>query len=357
MIILCLIESLLPGGAERQMAGLAALLKEGGHEVEVWTYYPQDFYRKQLEDAGVKYRCILKAQNKLLRIPVLLKEAKRWKPDAVIAYLPTGTMVACMMKLLGLKAKLIVSERNTSQQYDRSEKVRFNLFKLTADWVVPNSHMQEQFIAEHCPGLVKKVRVITNFVDTDFFSPSNEKRIESKKLRMVCVGRVFPQKNVLRFLDSIAGLKKRGVQLRVDWFGRIDGEYAEKCLAKVKELELSDIIEFRGATKEIRDEYRKADVFCLPSLWEGFPNVVCEAMSCGLPILCSNVCDNADIVIEGKNGLLFDPTNVEDMSEKIAKFAAMESKELETMSRFCRERSIELFSKERFIHQYEELLK
>ena len=262
-----------------------------------------------------------------------------------------------MMKLLGLKAKLIVSERNTSQQYDRSEKVRFNLFKLTADWVVPNSHMQEQFIAEHCPGLVKKVRVITNFVDTDFFSPSNEKRIESKKLRMVCVGRVFPQKNVLRFLDSIAGLKKRGVQLRVDWFGRIDGEYAEKCLAKVKELELSDIIEFRGATKEIRDEYRKADVFCLPSLWEGFPNVVCEAMSCGLPILCSNVCDNADIVIEGKNGLLFDPTNVEDMSEKIAKFAAMESKELETMSRFCRERSIELFSKERFIHQYEELLK
>lgn len=51
--------------------------------------------------------------------------------------------------------------------------------------------------------------------------------------------------------------------------------------------------------QSIEVEYRKADVFCLPSLYEGYPNVVAEAMSCGLPILCSNVCENPYIVEEG----------------------------------------------------------
>ena len=356
MRILCLIESLIPGGAERQMTGLASLLKKEGHEVAVWTYYPQDFYKGQLDEAGVEYRCIIKAKSKLRRIPVLLKEARKWKPDVMISYLPTGTMVACVMKMLGLKTKLIVSERNTSQQYGLKEKIRFYLFKKEADWVVPNSYTQKRFILSHYPSLVKKVRVITNFVDTGYFSPATETDQNDKTLRMICVGRLVPQKNVLRFIDVVTRLKWKGIQLKIDWFGRTDGDYAEQCIEKIKQEDLSDVIEFRGVTSDIRDEYRKADVFCMPSLWEGFPNVRCEAMSCGLPVLCSKVCDNAEIVKDGENGFLFDPLSINDMTNSITRFVMSDDKTRREMAGKSREMALETFSADVFVKQYMEII-
>ena len=356
MKVLCLIESLVSGGAERQMTGLASLLKQEGHDVAVWTYYPQEFYRKQLDEGGVEYRCIVKARNRLLRIPLLLREARRWKPDVLIAFLPTETVVACIMKLLGLKTKLIVSERNTSQQYGFGERFRFFLFKMEADWIVSNSHMQERFIAEHYPSLMNKVRVITNYVNTEYFTPGNRKQEEDRVIRMVCVARLSPQKNVLNFIDAVAMLKSNGIKLIIDWFGRTDGAYAEECIKKVDKKNLSDIIEFRGVTQNVREEYQMADVFCLPSLWEGFPNVICEAMSCGLPVLCGRICDNADIVQEGVNGFMFDPSSVEDMINVITRFVELDSKTKQVMEQKSRELALSSFSSDLFVKKYLEII-
>lgn len=356
MKILCLIESLVSGGAERQMTELASLLRQEGHDVAVWTYYPHDFYRKQLDEGDVEYRCIIKARNRLLRIPLLLKEARRWKPDVLIAFLPTETVVACIMKMLGLKTKLIVSERNTSQRYGLKERLRFYLFKKEADWVVSNSHMQERFIAVHCPSLMNKVKVITNYVNTEYFTPGDKKQQKDKVFRMVCVARLSPQKNVLNFIDAVAILKCNGIKLKIDWFGRTDGTYAEECIKKVEKLNLSDIIEFRGATHYVRDEYQKADVFCLPSLWEGFPNVICEAMSCGLPVLCGRICDNADIVQEGINGFLFDPCSVDDMINAITRFVELDNKTIQEMEQKSRELALSLFSSDLFVKKYRDII-
>lgn len=356
MKILCLIESLVSGGAERQMTELASLLKREGHEVAVWTYYPHDFYRKQLDEGNVEYRCIIKAQNRWLRIPVLLKEARRWKPDVLIAFLPTETVVACIMKLLGLKTKLIVSERNTSQQYGFGERFRFFLFKKEADWVVSNSHMQKRFIADYYPSLMNKVRVITNYVNTEYFTPGNRKRQENTIIRMVCVARLSLQKNVLNFIDAIAKLKSNGIKLKIDWFGRTDGAYAEECIKKVEIMNLSEMIEFRGVTHYVREEYQKADAFCLPSLWEGFPNVICEAMSCGLPVLCGRICDNADIVQEGVNGFMFDPCSVEDMINVITRFVELDSETKQVMEKKSRELALSSFSSDLFVKKYLDII-
>lgn len=352
--IACLIESLAPGGAERQLVGLASLLKRKGYEVQVMTYFPNDFYKNILEEARVSWRCVKHADNKFIRFFALRKALKGYKPDAVIAYMPAACMMACVLKKSGLNYKLIVSERNTDQSISKFVKTKFKLFRY-ADWVVPNSHMQESVIRNHAPWLVPKIKVITNFVDTSFFFPNNHP--VSEICRMVCVGRVHPQKNVLRFLDVIKVLKDHGVKIKIDWFGRLDSDYANQCQEKLKALHLEDILVFRGAVKEIREEYWKADVFCLPSIYEGFPNVVCEAMSCGLPILCSRVCDNPDIVTEGVNGFLFDPTQVDDMVKTIEKFIVLPDQTKEKMSISSRQTSIEMFSESMFLEQYDSLLK
>lgn len=354
MRIACLIESLAPGGAERQLVGLASLLKNAQYDVSVITYFPNDFYKYILDESNVPYCCVKHAHNKFFRAFALWRHIKRQHPDTMIAYMPAACMMACFLKMLGLKYTLIVSERNTDQKYGLFEKIKFRLFKY-ADWVVPNSHMQESVIRLHAPWLMPKVKVITNFVDTNYFVPN--KRDDSEVCRIVCVGRVHPQKNVLKYLEVVKALKERGSNFRIDWFGRLDSDYANRCQEKLQELQLEDVFSFKGAVKEIREEYWKADVFCLPSIYEGFPNVVCEAMSCGLPILCSRVCDNPDIVTEGVNGFLFDPANIEDMVHTIEKFIALPKEQKMQMGVTSRQNSLKKFSEACFIEQYDNLLK
>lgn len=355
MRILCLIEALGSGGAERQLTGLAAMLKKEGNEVRVMTWFPKDFYKQTLDDAGIEYQYIANAQKKYRRIPLLAKAVKAYHPDVVIAYSPSAAEIACVMKRIGLKYKLIVSERNTSQSNSKSEKIKFYLYRWS-DWIVPNSNMQAKFIKEHYPHLMAKTRVITNFVDTDYFCPSDPGKKGGDVFRMICVGRDNPQKNQLRFIEALKILEDKGVTLKVDWYGKFESSYGQKCKERIKALNLENTIFLKGETRNVRDEYRKHDVFCLPSIYEGFPNVLCEAMSCGLPVLCSDVCDNPLIVTEGVNGYLFNPYDNKDIADKIEVFLCLNKSKKLAMGKTNRMKALQLFSSENFLRQYKELL-
>ena len=351
--ILCIIEGLGSGGAERQLVGLASLLKRNGYDVSVLTYYPDSFYKHVLDEAGVPYEYYAKAQNRVKRIFALRKRIKQIAPDTVIAYMETESLVSCIIRLTGLKFNLIVSERNTTQTIGLKERIRFFLYRW-ANWVVPNSYMQEKFLLNNFAYLKPKIRTITNFVDTDFFSPIEIER--SGTCKMLCVGRMTAQKNILRFLDAVKQLKEQGVALTIDWVGNNRTEYAKECMAKLNELSVGDIIHFLGERKDIRAEYRSHDFLCLPSIYEGFPNVVCEAMSCGMPIVCSDVCDNHRIVVNEENGFLFDPLDVNSMVTAIKKFLSLDDETKQQIGRNNRERAIDLFAPSNFIKSYMALL-
>ncbi len=349
--VLCIIEGLGSGGAERQLVGLASLLKNRGHDVTVLTYYPDDFYKHVLDESSVAYEYCSKAQKRITRILVLRKRIKELKPDVVISYMDTESIVACVIKMSGIKYNLIVSERNTSQNNNWKEWVKFFLYRR-ATWIVPNSYTQADFIAKYYPVLIPKVKTITNFVDTDFFKPKGEKEDDGGE-KILCVGRLTAQKNVLKFLEAIKILKSEGVSFQIDWVGNKRTEYAKRCFAAVVEYGIQDVIHFTGETKDVLSEYRNHTVLCLPSIYEGFPNVVCEAMSCGLPIICSNVCDNQRIVTNGENGILFDPNDERLIADALKRFILLSKEEKKKMGLSNRIRALDLFSKEIFVKKYE----
>ncbi len=353
--IMCLIESLGSGGAERQLTGLAVMLSKDGNEVKVLTYYPKFFYKPELDKADIENIFIENAHNKIHRIFGIAKAIIKYKPDVLIAYSPSVAVLLCVLKRFGCRCKLIVSERNTTQVNDIREKVKFFVYRW-ADWIVPNSNMQEDFIKRNYPSLTSKIIVITNFVDTDLFSPIQETKNKTNICNIICVGRDNPQKNQLRFLDALKILESKGIEFHVDWFGSFESAYGQQCKEKIIFLELQNYISLKGETSNVRDEYRKHDIFCLPSIYEGFPNVLCEAMSCGLPIVCSNVCDNPNIVRDGVNGLLFNPQNTEEMAIALETMIIMGNSEKETMGTLNRERAVKLFSKEIFLKKYKSLL-
>lgn len=354
--IICLIEDLSSGGAERQLSGLAVLLKERGYEVEVWTYYPGDFYLPVLMQAGVKYRYIEEAKSSKNRIPVLYKELKKAKPDTLIAYLDTACTVACLLKVLGLKFSLIVSERNTTQQLTKRERIKFFMYRF-ANHIVPNSYTQYEFVKKHYPRLESKMTCITNFVDTDKFVPAMVKEETHETLNVLTVARLMPQKNILKYIEAIKKVIDEGIKVSVSWYGNdLNDDYSVSCKNLIKKMGISDSFHFYAVKRNILEEYQQADAFCLPSSYEGFPNVVCEAMCCGLPILCSNVCDNPRIVEHDKNGFLFDPSDSQEMAKEIMRFANLSDKEKEMMRAANREKAISLFSSETFLKKYMEII-
>lgn len=355
MKVLLFIDVLGSGGAQRQIVGLAQQLKMAGFEVLLLDYWDSPFYDEQLNQQQIPFKhCETKGKWNIIKM--FVREVAQYKPDIVISYLENPSIVAVAGRLISRhKFKLIVSERNTSQINTWSTRLRFNLFRF-ADWIVPNSYSQGKFIAQHYPFLVKKTRVITNMIDTNRFVPREEKQPHMPQ-RWVVVGRVVEQKNPLRFIDAVKLAIHRGVNCRIDWYGEpYPNSFYEQCKSKVRACGLDSIFTFHPATKDIVSVYHSADLFVLPSLYEGFPNVLCEAMACGLPVLASNVCDNPRIVEQGQNGYLMNPWSEEDMANQMVRMYNLPLPRLKEMGDKSRRIIENRFSSEKFCAMYVQIM-
>lgn len=358
--ILCLIDTMgIGGGAERQMAGLTIMLLQRGYNVDLVTYHNHETYPELAQQPNLR---IIPLQTKNSKWAKLMAVRRHMKAvggyDWIIAYKDGPTIIGCILKLLGGGFSLIVSERNTNQCINMTDRIKFFLYRF-ADYIVPNSHAQKDFIKLHFPVLANKVRTITNFTDTTNFNPTETHA--NAKLNILTVGRITPQKNIITYLEAIKLLKLDGYADKVhfNWIGDAqsgDNEYKRSCLKKVKDLMIGDIIDFYPATKDIVKQYQSCDIFCLPSIYEGFPNVVCEAMSCGKPIVCSRVCDNPYIVEENRNGLLFDPQNVTSIYTTLKEVIEMDQSTRDEWGIASRSIAESRFSKETFVNKYIELI-
>ena len=355
--ILLLTENLGPGGAERQLCGLAILLHQRGYKVRVVTYWKTDFtqfYEPLLRDAGVDYELHTELMPKATRALRFAKVARAFKPDVVISFLSGASMAACAAKVC-CGYRLIVGERNTNLGLSVADRVRFNCYRIV-DAIVPNSVAQGEFISTHYPSLSRKVHPIVNFIDAEKFSPAVQ-RTENKVFTIVTAARFVPQKNYFKYAEALAMAKERGYQFHCHWYGNQNkADYFNPLVEKVKSLGLDDCVTFHNPSKRIADVYRQADALCLPSIHEGYPNVLCEAMSCGLPVICSNVQEMPRIVTEGENGYLFDPHSVEDIVRAVIRLLETPKDKLLQMGQTNSEQVRTRNTEEVFVNQYINLI-
>lgn len=327
------------GGAERQFCGLAQLLSKNGYDVHVVAYHPQQGYREEMEKSGVKVYIEHFGQSQIQKIIGACRLFKKIAPEAVISYKNGSNVISCILKAIGGKWKLIVSDRNTVQQTNLNIKTQYILYRF-ADIIVSNSHSQKNFINVNYPNLINKTVVITNFTDCNKFRPNPSFKKNDCTKRIIAVGRIHQQKNVLNFIRAVASAKeKTNIDFVIDWYGADTGNgYLQKCMNLIEELGIQTIFHFKGKNLNIEYEYPHYDCFCLPSIYEGFPNVVCEAMACGLPAIASNICDNNLIIDDGTNGWTFNPLSVDDMTDKICKINDTPKQDLSNMGILAREK-------------------
>ena len=129
------------------------------------------------------------------------------------------------------------------------------------------------------------------------------------------VGRLTEAKGPGFLVDAMAMLAKRGIPVRCFMVG--DGELGDFLRDKVSELGLTDRICFLGQRDDSQNFLSQVDVCAMPSLWEGLPLVLLEALSVGAPVVAS-ACDGVlDVVTDGKDGLLVESGNAEQLADAL----------------------------------------
>ncbi len=366
MRIVCLTENLGSGGAERQLAELAVLLAQAGHDVCVVLYHTADHYRPRLEEYSIPIY-VITYRNKLHRIIRLRKTLRGIRPDIVIVFKRNPALYVELSSLLGRDYRLIVSERNYDYRgMSVGTCVRLLLHAL-ADVVVTNSKSQYDFIRARAFWLKARTKWIPNTIDIETFQPAKVVRVsDERSVKILVLARFAWQKNAVRFAQAVNIFRQRhpGIELVVDWYGSnffVDGVATALSRAylsvkdEIRQLELQEVIRLHGPVLDVVPLLHQCDALCLPSFCEGFSNVIAEAIACGVPVLAGNVSDNPLMVRDGENGFLFDPEDTRDIVRAIVKFSTCTLEERLAMARRSREIAESLFSPVQFVRQYEKL--
>lgn len=170
-----------------------------------------------------------------------------------------------------------------------------------------------------------KIKRIANFIDfTQFFPLSAESKIGLKEklgFRNVPLvmfsGRFIQRKGINFLLQAWKNVVKVSPESKLLLLG--DGPMLQNMRNSASQLEIKDSVYFLGHTHQILDFLRASDIFVLPSLQEGMPNSLLEAMACGLPVVATRIGGVVDVVKDGENGVLVEPCNSQDIARGILK--------------------------------------
>lgn len=170
------------------------------------------------------------------------------------------------------------------------EKVAYK----AADIIIFTSEKDKVFAQKKFNILERKIRLIPNYIDTELFKPSN---FLKEKNNVVYVGRLSKEKNLFNLIEAMAGLP---VKLTLIGQGYLRNNLEQ--FAKVQKVP----VEFLGkiANEILPQELNKAEIFVLPSLYEGCPKALLEAMACGLPCIGADVEGIKEVIIHKENGYL-----------------------------------------------------
>jgi glycosyltransferase involved in cell wall biosynthesis len=362
MKILCVIDSLCAGGAQRQLVQLALGFKDKGHHVSFLTYHDIPFFQPALNEAGIHISCMGEpAYSK--RLIKMRRFIRNGKYDSVLSFLESPNLICELSGIPFRSWKLIVGERSASPRILKSTKHRLlRWFHFFADRIIANSTSNIAMVKKANPLLrSKKLKVIYNTVDFDKNKPFEDYQPRQDGItHMVIAGRLSYPKNLIGLAEALCLLNEEERKLlQIHWYGdrEADPQKAgriDEAFQKIKENKLDEVILFSPSCTDIEDKIRNADVVGLFSIYEGFPNSICEAMACAKPVICSAVSDLPQWIHEPS--FLCNPNDPESIKKALQTLIYLNNDELIQIGIRNYHVAREYFSRESIISAYLELL-
>ncbi|MEO0794218.1 MAG: glycosyltransferase [Verrucomicrobiota bacterium] len=313
--------SLSGGGAESQIHLLASHLDPGRFDIRIGYLTKNESDPTFPEHVSLIHLSREKTWQWHRVWSGIQDDFRLFKPNLVHVWLP-DTIIIPAAVVSKMQGHPVISSirRSTFKGISRS------YFPREAMGLLPHlfsSRIVSNFPITEEPWIVKRLcswrgnMVIPNGVDTRRQAGPHE--ANSDKLRLMYVGRFARQKNLPFLIRVLGEIKRRGnVSCHLSIFGK--GVHDQKAVLEklIKEVGLSgDDVAFEGYRTDWRRESGRFDYMVFPSLSEGMPNVVAEAMAEGVPVIASDIVETAPLVIAGENGFRFDPTISHELIEII----------------------------------------
>jgi len=165
------------------------------------------------------------------------------------------------------------------------------------------------------------IHLIYNGVDTNEYQPNRTKK-EYTTVRLLYIGRLSEVKGVMYLLEAFRIINERYKDKEIELWLVGEGKLKDELRRISGKKTYRNKIKFfnRVPTKEIPAIYRKCDCFVLPSLNEGMPLVLLEAMACGLPIICTDMPSLRIFVEDGVNGYIVKKKSAVDIALALEKY-------------------------------------
>ena len=343
------------GGAETMCENLTYALTAMGHSVTVVSLYNEKTpIAQRMEAAGVKILYLDKQLGlDLSMVSKLAKIMRQEKPDVVHTHLNVIKYAAAAAKLCGIRRCVHTVHNVAPEEAENRQQKLINTVYFKLGWSVPVALSPEvrNTILSFYGLKEKKVPMIYNGVDLSKCLPKTNYGVSHPAV-LLHVGRFNEQKNHKGLLEAFAKILKNHPDCCLKLIG--DGELLEETKQYADSLGIREKVSFLGNQSNIYPFLQEADVFLLPSKFEGMPMTIIEAMGTGLPIVASAVGGVPDMMTHRESGMLV-PCEPEAVSNAVC--ALLESEDLrQTLGRAAKVGS-EQFSAAYMARAYSEVYK
>lgn len=315
---ICIIAgSLGVGGAEKQLFYLCKALKEKNVNLFVIGLTNGEFYEEPIKGLGVNFITLANIKNPISKLIKILTLVKKNKIDIIqSSHTFTNLYVGIVGKLTNT---LSIGSLRSSYEYSKRSNGRLTKpMLLLPDIIFFNS---QAAIDETLSLKVIKqdaAQLLHNVIETNKYTAGVSEQ-KAAPLDLIFVGKIQHSKGIETLLEATKLIREENSSVYLKLVG--GGKDLDYYKHRAKELCIDDITDFIGNSDKVIAYLKSNSIFIFPSLSEGFPNVVIEAMAAGLPVITTPAGDVNLIVENNESGFIIDYNSPEEIAEKVNFFA------------------------------------
>jgi len=339
------------GGAELKLLELITRLNRNLFNISVICDGIGGPLEERFRALGVPVHFLPKARRFDYTLPFKLgRLARSLQADIMMTTLFFADIIGALSTFV-YKPKALISWEAITGQLRAHQKKMYQLTSGRFDMVVAVSNSIWPYIIKDRGQDPQKIRTIYYGVDLRKFAPAPPHRNRTPFI-FGTAARLVYQKGHRYLLEAIPEVVKEYPHARWELAG--DGDKLEELRQQVAQLQIEPYVTFLGRRDDVPDLLAHWDAFVLPSLWEGFPNVLLEAMARSRPVIATDVEGSGELVVPEETGLLVEKKNSQALAQAMKALLANPGR-AETWGAAGRKRVEDHFSVGKQVMEFEEL--
>jgi glycosyltransferase involved in cell wall biosynthesis len=361
-----LIRSLNIGGTERQLVELVKGLDKTRFKVTVGIFYNEGALIKEIEGIPGIHVISLNKRGRwdLVRfICHFIKILTTLKPHILYSFLPDANLVGLISGRIARVKQIVWGVRASNMDVSRygwlaGISLRLSIFlSRFPDAIIANSVAGKEF-HRSIGYSTNRMMVVPNGIDTDRFKPDHsaglrvrdEWNIDEETIAIGLVGRLDPMKDHTTFLQAVKIFNQEERSVRFVCIGDGKEPYKSEIHSLCMTLGLNGSLIWTGERYDMIVVYNAMDIVTSSSSFgEGFPNVIGEAMACGVPCVATDVGDSAIIV--GETGIVVPPKDPQALADGWRSMLKRLNDKSYSIKEMARARIVSHYSSEIFIQK------